>query len=188
MQNQTTNNEPHILPGPHNRRSFPRIELVIVRGQAQHLVRAVTGSVYLIGTALDCDLVLGDRQFPDVFAYMFVTEQGVSFRHLGVGPILTINGKVVSSTALFDGDVLCMGRFEFHVRVDWNHGPEPRQYPNQYKYENVAQAEEGLNHVQELLTDVRGEERDFDTSPCEAISSQDTILRGPAAHKFGEAI
>ena len=54
----------HDLTGPHYRRTLPRVRLEIRRGKAQNKIRTVTGPVYLIGTASDCDLVLveGDSQ------------------------------------------------------------------------------------------------------------------------------
>ena len=48
--------------GPHFRARLPRVEIEILRGRARDLVREVTFPVFLIGTADDCDLVLGDAR------------------------------------------------------------------------------------------------------------------------------
>jgi len=95
------------------------VKLEIRRGRANNLVREVTTPVFLIGTAGDCDMVLGDPQFPQVHTYLFVSERGVSLRHLGIGPDLTVNGRVVHSAWLEDGDRIRTGPYEFHVCVEW---------------------------------------------------------------------
>jgi len=75
--------------------------------------------VFLIGGARDCDLVLGDPQFPEIHAYLFITEDGVSVRHLGAGPDLTVDGRVVHCTWLDDGARIRTGPFEFHICIEW---------------------------------------------------------------------
>ena len=96
----------------------PRVELEIVRGRARNKRRPVAGKAYLIGAAEDCDLVLGDPQFPQVAAYVLRGPQGVSIRWLGVGPELTINGQVATeSTVVADQDLVRMGPYEFRFHI-----------------------------------------------------------------------
>ena len=154
MNWQSGGREPHILPGPHFRSSLPKVQLEIVRGLARNLVRDVAGPVYLIGAAHDCDLVLGDPQFPEVFAYLFVTEHGVSLRHLGAGPTLAVNDRVMQATPLFEGDVLCMEQYEFLIRIDWEGGARPHHLQRESTNESVA--DDAINQVNELLCAVRG--------------------------------
>lgn len=103
---------PHVLPYP------PRVTLEIVRGRARRLVRRVLPPVFLIGAASDCDLVLGDEQFPEAFAYVYVTAEGVTIRHLGAAPDLRVNGRPVETAALADGDRLAMGPYEFAINIE----------------------------------------------------------------------
>ena len=156
MDFQSVNRSPRILPGPHCRPRLPKIGLEIVRGQARRLVREVAGPVFLFGTAHDCDLVFGDPQFPEVYAYLFITEHGVSMRHLGIGPVTTVNSRSFQSTLLFDGDMLRMGSYEFHVRIEWDTGPD--LYRRRRGKKSVADSisEPALRQVNELLCDVRG--------------------------------
>lgn len=98
---------------------LPQVELEIARGQARNLRRRVAGPVFLVGTAGDCDLVLGDGQFAEVHAYIFVTEEGVSLRHLGAEPAVSVCGRPVESAFLRDGDTIRMGPFEFLIRIRW---------------------------------------------------------------------
>jgi type III secretion system (T3SS) inner membrane Yop/YscD-like protein len=101
----------HVLSHP------PRVTLEIVRGRARRLVRRVTPPVFLIGAAADCDLVLAAEQFPEAYAYVYVTPDGVSVRHLGARPALLVNGEPVESARLDDGDRLEMGPFEFAISI-----------------------------------------------------------------------
>jgi pSer/pThr/pTyr-binding forkhead associated (FHA) protein len=102
---------PHVLPHP------PRVTLEIVRGRARRLVRRVAPPVFLIGRAADCDLVLANEQFPEAFAYVYVTTDGVTVRHLGALPELLVNGRRVESVTLEDGDRLEMGPYEFQINI-----------------------------------------------------------------------
>ena len=106
---------------------LPHVTLEIVRGHARQKVRHVTTPAFLIGSAPDCDLVLGDPQFPQVYAYLIVHTGGVLVRHLGFEPEMTVNGQDASRVGLHDGDRLRLGPFEFVVgikdrRLDPDHG------------------------------------------------------------------
>src|SRR5207248_10869017 len=94
---------PHILP------TGPRIALEIVRGRVRQRLRQVRGRVFLIGAASDCDLVLGDLQFPEAYAYLFVHEDSVTIRRLGSGPELCVGGDLVDSAELFHGELVAFG-------------------------------------------------------------------------------
>src|SRR5262245_37404270 len=83
--------QPHILP------LAPRVALEITRGRVQQRIRPVRGRVFLIGTANDCDLVLGDLTFPDVYAYVFILDAKVAIRRLGAGPDLVVNEELMES-------------------------------------------------------------------------------------------
>jgi hypothetical protein len=93
------------------------VELEIVRGRARHTRRHVVGKVFLIGSACDCDLVLGDEQFPDAYAYLFVQNDEVTLRHLGAGPAVHVGGKLVQAARLRHGDVLECGPYAFRICI-----------------------------------------------------------------------
>jgi pSer/pThr/pTyr-binding forkhead associated (FHA) protein len=105
----------------------PHVSLHIVRGQARERVRHVNTPAFLIGSASDCDLVIGDLQFPRVSAYLIVHSSGVFARHLGFEPEMIVNGRQATRVALHDGDRLQLGPYEFIVgierrRTDPEHG------------------------------------------------------------------
>jgi hypothetical protein len=108
----------HSQPKPHILPVGPRVSLEIIRGLARQRVRPICGRVFLIGTANDCDLVLGDLSFPEAYAYLFVQGTNVTIRRLGAGPELIVCGECVESAELFHSDVLSLGPFELRVVID----------------------------------------------------------------------
>src|SRR5436309_10347862 len=104
--------EPHILP------LAPRVALEVTRGRVQQRIRPVRGRVFLIGTASDCDLVLGDLAFPEAYAYLFVQNSKIAIRRLGSGPELFVSGEVVESADLRGGDRISFGPFEVRVVIE----------------------------------------------------------------------
>jgi len=148
----------HSLPGPHILSVGPRVSLEVTRGRVQERMRPVRGRVFLIGAANDCDLVLGDLQFPDAYAYVFVTGHEVSIRRLGAGPTLTVCGDVVESSELFHGDFIAFGPFELRVRID-----EPSNSrtggrslaPHCRPLSDGDDSDEAVDEVRLLLADIR---------------------------------
>jgi hypothetical protein len=132
--------EAHILP------VGPRVALEITRGRVRHRIRAVRGRVFLIGTACDCDLVLGDLTFPDAYAYLFVQGTTVSIRRLGTGPELAVSGERVETAELYDGDRLEFGPFELRVRID----PTAKQ-----QRRAIEESLESEDQVSLLLSEIR---------------------------------
>lgn len=111
----------------------PKVELEIVRGTARNTRRSVVGKVFLIGSACDCDLVLGDEQFPDAYAYLFVQPEGVTVRHLGAGPAVTVAGEPVQARRLLDGDVLEFGPYAFRIRIE---AAKPAEKPSKPQHQS----------------------------------------------------
>lgn len=98
---------------------LPHVVLEITRGRAKHKRRDVRAAAFLIGTAPDCDLVLGDPRFDALYGYLFVQPGRVAIRHLGQGPPLCVGGRTVTWASLADADHLQMGPYEFQVRIQW---------------------------------------------------------------------
>ena len=91
--------------------------LEITRGQVKQRLRTVRGPAFLIGTAPDCDLVLGDQIFPDAYAYLLVQDDKVTIRRVGDGPELLVNGETIEAADLFHGDQLAFGPFELQMVI-----------------------------------------------------------------------
>jgi predicted component of type VI protein secretion system len=91
--------------------------LEILRGRAKNSLRDVATPAFLIGAAADCDLVLGDPQFPEVHSYLLLSEKGVILRHLGFQPETAVNGEIVAQATLVDGDRIRTGPYEFQVHL-----------------------------------------------------------------------
>jgi hypothetical protein len=93
--------------------------LEITRGRVRQPIRRVQGPVFLIGTAPDCDLVLGDAGFPEAYAYLLVQNETVTVRRVGDGPELLVNGEAVETVELATGDRLVLGPFELTVQIQF---------------------------------------------------------------------
>jgi hypothetical protein len=148
----------HSLPQPHILPAAPRVSLEILRGRVRERRREIPGKVFLIGSAADCDLVLGDLQFPEAYAYIFVSGTEVTIRRLGSGPVLAVCGQSVETADLFHGDLLEFGPFELRVIVDYpprpvRHGGDTT-FTEDQEHDDDGQ-EEAIDEVRGLLSDVR---------------------------------
>jgi hypothetical protein len=97
----------------------PCVELLITAGRARQRIRRVAGPVFLIGSSMDCDLILGDALVPSVHSYILVTAQGVRMRHLGAAPEFRINGQPADVVQLADCDQIDIGQFSFVAHIHW---------------------------------------------------------------------
>jgi hypothetical protein len=96
-----------------------QVSLEIVRGRARNKLRLVEARAFLIGSATDCDLVLGDPHFPPVHAYLLRGPQAATIRWLGSGPALSVNNReALESEPLADLDLIRTGPYEFRVHID----------------------------------------------------------------------
>ena len=157
--------DPHTLPKPHRLPAgtatrSPQVALEITRGRVQQRIRPIAGKVFLIGAASDCDLVLGDLQFPEAYAYVFVSGSRVSIRRLGAGPDLVVCGEAVSSAELFHGDLIVLGPFELRVLIDAGpHGGRGEDAPAELEgeFDETPEADRAaaIEEVRLLLVDIR---------------------------------
>lgn len=145
---------------PH-RGAFPLVQLEIVRGRAKHKFRRVSPPVFLIGSGLDCDLVLADPELPEIHTYLYVTERGVTARRLGEGPPLRIDGKTAENAPIRDGAQLELGGYVFALHIERPiyipDDGEPLRGPHWNRQTNAQSVEElrGISEVRTLLADVR---------------------------------
>ncbi len=157
MRHQFKRHDPHIVPTaletPSQKR-WPQVTLEIVRGRAQNRFRSVTDPAFLLGSAVDCDLVLGAARFPEVYAYLLLHENEVLIRHLGFVPELKVNGKSVTKSVLQDDDLLEMGPYLMRVHVEMS--PTERDDPDDPADESIEAGESEIeNQVDALLNDIR---------------------------------
>jgi hypothetical protein len=104
--------------------------LEIVRGQARQMFRPIPGPVFLIGTAVDCDLVLADDAFPETYLYLYVKDDVVSVRRFGLGPELFIDEVETDVAELPLGSVIQFGPYAFRLTQQTGGGPGPRPEPD----------------------------------------------------------
>jgi hypothetical protein len=150
---QHNRHQPHILP------AAPRVSLEITRGRVRERFRQIRGKVFLIGAASDCDLVLGDLQFPEAYAYIFVAGTEVTIRRLGSGPTLVVCGEEVETAELFHGDLVELGPFELRVVIDQPplrvRGRSDSAEPGLPPTGDEDERQDAIDEVRGLLTDIR---------------------------------
>lgn len=95
----------------------PFVELQITVGRARQRVRHVTGPVFLIGSSMDCDLILGDPLVPAVHSYILLTATDVRIRHLGFAPDLRVNGAQRELATLNNDDAIEISCFSFLAHI-----------------------------------------------------------------------
>lgn len=98
---------------------FPNAIVEILRGKAKIKFRQLMSPVFLIGRAHDCDLVLGDPQFPDLHTYLFVQDDLVNLRFLGQGPEVKVQGVSCVRSELVDQTVFSLGNYEFRLHLSF---------------------------------------------------------------------
>lgn len=159
MDSQISRIDQKSQPAPHFLPQLPRAQLEILRGKASRRLREVSPPVFLVGAAQDCDLVLGDRAFPEAYAYLYVTTRGVSLRHLGDGPALYVNGELTESALLADGDLLELGPYEFQVHVQERFPPdrkrEIRSWEDGLRENDFLGLDAAMDDVWDLMAVVR---------------------------------
>ncbi|WP_158261255.1 MULTISPECIES: FHA domain-containing protein [Pirellulaceae] len=136
--------------------------LRIARGQVNQREREIEVPVFTLGSAGDCDLVLGDEQFPELYAYILRTHDGYRLRCLVAEPILTVNAEDMVIKQLEDGDRIRCGPYEFHFQKSANSVAQSSELP-QSKTSPVdlpwvatdGQAQDGIETVHRLLHDIR---------------------------------
>lgn len=131
--------------------SKQRIELEILRGRSRNKRRVIEVPAYLIGSAHDCDLVLGDPQFPEVYAYLRQTERGLMLRQIGVGPELTVNGAPMTRGKLHDGDRIRTGPYEFQIHIETGEASVPQPPADEL---DPVEEQSALLEVQALLREI----------------------------------
>jgi predicted component of type VI protein secretion system len=145
MHNQAIVTSPKSRLSRPLRSQWPKVSLEIERGEARRKSRPVAGPVFLVGSAPDCDLVLGDPRFSDVHWYLFLKADRVLLRCLATEPEVKVQGRPVASAALSDGDHISSGGYGFRVRIQ----QAPRQQVEQL---SVAPRSGGFREFGEALT------------------------------------
>ncbi len=131
--------------------ALPQVALEITRGRARERKREVRSRAFLIGSAPDSDLVLGDARFDELYSYVMLRPDRVTIRRLGVGPDLCVGDEVASVAALEHGDRLRLGPFEFRVGIEWTAARQSAQCPAEFQTPGAIDDDAALER---LLRDI----------------------------------
>lgn len=134
--------------------ALPQVALEITRGRAKHKRRDVRSQAFLIGSAPDSDLVLGDPRFDELHSYVYLSPRKVTIRRLGGGPPLCVGEQAVSVATLEDSDRVQMGPYEFQVRIDWRGAQRRDRRPAQAVAGHTPVSIENDPALERLLCDI----------------------------------
>ncbi|WP_339909760.1 FHA domain-containing protein [Symmachiella dynata] len=94
------------------------LTLQVSRGKTNFPHRPVTVPRFAIGAGSGCDIVLGDPNVPALHTILLVEGGCVIAEAIAHSPLLKVNGNVVKTAILEDGDVLTIGGFQFAIQLN----------------------------------------------------------------------
>jgi len=92
-------------------------QLTITQGKTAWPHRPMRQRVFTIGGGSECDLVLGDPQFPEIHCYLWFRDGELRLRALTDQPLLTVNGEAVEVVTLNSGDRIRTGPYQWVVEI-----------------------------------------------------------------------
>ena len=98
--------DPSLLPFP------VQLVLEVTKGHTRFPRRPVTHPRFLIGAGSTCDLRLGGEGMPALHSLITVSGRAITLEAIAATPALRVNGRVVQTTVLHDGDVIGVGEVE----------------------------------------------------------------------------
>ena len=124
----STGSDNRCLPRHHSE-PYPLLILEICSGRTRFPLRPVRSTRFLIGAGEGCDLQLGGADMPPLHSIVHVDRVETILETVALTPPLKVNGLVVESVSLQDGDQISIGPFELvaHRRSGAieNHRAEP---------------------------------------------------------------
>lgn len=97
--------------------------LEVTRGSTRFRRRPVTHARFLIGSGNTCDLRMGGEGMPALHCIITTSGRDITLEAIAAEPPLTVNGRVVRSTLLHDGDIIGIGEVELLARLEAGHAP-----------------------------------------------------------------
>lgn len=97
----------------HTKTSLPAFFLEISRGRTRFPRRPILEDRFLIGADPECDLCLGGAEMPPLHCILKVENGEVWLDAAAGSPALLVNGQVVQTARLKNGDMIEIGLFEF---------------------------------------------------------------------------
>ncbi len=147
-QNHLDSSNPARLSGSS---SFP-VSLRIISGKSEHKLRPIVVDRFLIGAGSTCQLQLGAPNIPMVHSVIIKQPEGFRIHSLVSGPELRVNGHIIRSGALADGDVIEIAPYRFGFQQQ--NSPSPITLP--FESESEAPATELLQ--EDMISDDEHEE------------------------------
>lgn len=123
LPGQTIASGPDSPPAAEGGLAPVQVVLEITRGRTRFRSRPVTGSRFLIGAGITCDLRLGAGDVPAIHSILTIHGGEVHLEAINPVPALVVNGKTVRETTLCDGDTIAIGEVELRAKMSVGKDP-----------------------------------------------------------------
>jgi len=123
LPGQTIASGPESTPAAAGGPAPIHVVLAITRGRTRFRSRPVTGSRFLIGAGITCDLRLGAGDVPAIHSILTIQGGEVYLEAINPVPALVVNGKTVRETTLSDGDAIAIGEVELRAKMSVGNDP-----------------------------------------------------------------
>ncbi len=97
--------------------------LEVTKGRTRFRRRPVTTARFLIGAGSTCDLRLGGERMPALHSIITIAGGEVALEAIAAEPHLMLNGRLVQTAKLCDGDVISVGDVQLLAHLEAGHTP-----------------------------------------------------------------
>src|SRR5262245_59684997 len=104
-----------------------QLVLEVTRGCTRYPRRPVTHSRFLIGAGSTCDLRLGGEGIPALHSLITISGREITLEAIAAEPLLKVNGRVIQTAILHDGDVIDDGDIELLAHFEAGRTPAGAQ-------------------------------------------------------------
>jgi hypothetical protein len=139
--------------------------LEVTKGRTRFRRRPVTHPRFLIGAGSTCDLRLGGDEMPALHSIITVSGRDICLEAIAAEPALSVNGRVVHTASLHDGDVIAVGEVELLARFEAGHSPVGAQMtsgPSAHLAGERPAAELSAAELVDLIDEEQREIEDFE--------------------------
>jgi pSer/pThr/pTyr-binding forkhead associated (FHA) protein len=108
-----------LVAQAYSREPVPEVALEFLNGPSRATVWPMRRVLSMIGSARSCKFRLTDRSVSAFHASLVRTPAGLWVVDLRGGHSISVNGVPMRSSALVDGDVLSIGRYQIRIRCQY---------------------------------------------------------------------
>jgi hypothetical protein len=160
--------------------------LEVTKGRTRFRRRPVTHPRFLIGAGSTCDLRLGGNEVPALHSIITVSGREIGLEAIAAEPALTVNGRIVHTASLHDGDVIAVGDVELLARFEAGHSPVGAQMtkgPSAHGEGDRPAPERSAAELVDLIDQEQGEIEDFEQRQRDGAQALVSAIMGRVRHR-----